>query len=65
MTIRYLTRGEFAERIGVKSDTLKRYNLPKPDAIVGTMRGWLPETIDKWNASRPGRGRKWTTQDVQ
>lgn len=65
MTIRYLSRAEFAERIGVKSDTLKRYNLPEPDAMIGRTRGWLPETIDKWNASRPGRGRKWAEEDTK
>lgn len=36
--------------------------LPKPDAITGTgpnaPRGWLPETIDRWNAERPGRGNR-------
>ena len=25
-------------------------------ALIGRTRGWLPETIDRWNASRPGRG---------
>ena len=25
---------------------------------VKSVRGWLPETIDAWNVSRPGRGRK-------
>ncbi|MCZ9634857.1 hypothetical protein RhoBH5_29595, partial [Rhodococcus sp. BH5] len=24
----------------------------------GSVRGWLPETIDKWNANRPGRGKR-------
>ena len=23
---------------------------------IGATRGWLPETIDRWNAARPGRG---------
>jgi hypothetical protein len=56
MTVRYLSRAEVAERIGVKPDTLSRYKLPAEDAVTGTTRGWLPETIDAWNASRPGRG---------
>ncbi|GAA1671157.1 hypothetical protein MMUR_47760 [Mycolicibacterium murale] len=56
MTIRYLSRTELAERIGVKPDTLGRYKLPEPDAVIGTTRGWLPDTVDEWNASRPGRG---------
>lgn len=52
----YLSAAEVAERIGVKPDTLKRYVLPEPDAMIGRYRGWLPETIDAWNAARPGRG---------
>jgi len=58
MAKRYLSRPEVAKRIGVKPDTLNRYKLPEPDAIVGQLRGWLPETIDRWNESRPGPG-KW------
>ncbi|AUV60784.1 DNA binding protein [Mycobacterium phage Rem711] len=64
---RYLNQAEFAERIGVAPSSLSRYKLPAPDVIVGpvnedgslprgTVRGWLPATIDEWNASRPGRG---------
>ena len=63
--IKYLSATEVAERIGVKPTTLSRYRLPRPDAMIGRTRGWLPETVDKWNASRPGRGRKWADQDVQ
>ncbi len=54
--IRYLSRKEFAERIGVTPGTLSRYKLPPPDGMVGGDRGWLPETIDAWQAARPGRG---------
>lgn len=56
MTTRYLSAAEFAERIGVVPDTLKRYKLPEADALVGRVRGWLPETVDAWDAGRPGRG---------
>lgn len=56
--IRYLSRAEVAERIGVKPDTLSRYKLPEPDATIGSTRGWLPATIDQWNSSRPGRGNR-------
>ena len=58
MTQHYLSLKEFAERVGVKPDTLKGYRLPDPDATFGEQdrRGWLPETIDRWNAARPGRG---------
>jgi predicted DNA-binding transcriptional regulator AlpA len=53
---RYLSRPEVAERIGVKPDTLNRYRLPEPDAQIGARQvGWLPATIDAWNASRPSR----------
>ncbi|RRD61347.1 AlpA family transcriptional regulator [Leucobacter sp. OH1287] len=54
--IRYLSRSEVAAILGVKPDTLNRYNLPEPDAMIGRARGWLPETIEAWDASRPGRG---------
>ena len=54
---RYLSLTEVAERLGVARGTLGRYRLPEPDAMIGTTRGWLPETIDAWNASRPGSGR--------
>lgn len=66
MTVRYLSLAGVANRIGISPTTAKTYaddgRLPSPDAIVGDgvkpTRGWLPETIDAWNASRPGRGRK-------
>lgn len=54
--ITYLSRSELAERIGVAVGTLSRYKLPEPDAKIGTTRGWLPETIDAWNAGRLGSG---------
>jgi len=56
MPVVYLSRLEFAHRIGVSSDSLGRYKLPEPDAIIGRARGWLPETVDEWQANRPGRG---------
>ena len=52
----YLSSSEVAARIGVTPGALKHYKLPEPDALIGRTRGWLPETIDAWNASRPGRG---------
>jgi hypothetical protein len=57
MPIRYLSRAEVAERIGVKPDTLGRYKLPEPDAVIGNVRGWLPRTIDAWDRARPSRSR--------
>lgn len=54
---RFLSRPEVAERIGVKPDTLNRYELPPHDAQVGELKGWTPATIDAWNAARPSRRR--------
>lgn len=55
--VRYLTITEFAERAGLSRNTLKSYanipgRLPEPDAIVGRVQGWLPETVDAWIAKR-------------
>ncbi|MDF3309734.1 hypothetical protein P3H15_32470 [Rhodococcus sp. T2V] len=63
----YLSRAQVADRIGVQEGALSRYKMPPPDAVIGplnddgsvprgTFRGWLAETIDEWNANRPGRG---------
>lgn len=63
----YLSSAQLAERIGVTASALGRYKLPAPDAVIGpvnddgsiprgSFRGWLPKTIDEWNANRPGRG---------
>ena len=54
--IRYLSRTQVADRIGVRPATLSRYKLPAPDALIGDVRGWLPKTIDRWNEQRPGKG---------
>lgn len=58
-TIRYLSTGEVAERVGVKPDTIHAYavrgQMPPPDAIIGRAKGWLPETVDAWNEARPSR----------
>lgn len=52
--IRYLSRGEIAQRLGVGLATVKQYrNFPPPDAMIGRNQGWLPETIDAWRKSRP------------
>jgi len=56
MTERYLSMTEVAQRLGITKGALARYKLPDPDALVGKARGWLPSTIDEWNAKRPGRG---------
>jgi hypothetical protein len=59
---RYLNRTQVAERIGVHPGALSRYRLPVPDAVIGTVRGWLPETVDRWQANRPGRGARTDLQ---
>lgn len=53
---RYLSYSEVAARLGITTGGLGGAKLPSPDAIIGKTRGWLPETIDAWNATRPGRG---------
>lgn len=62
----YLSGTEVADRLGIGVGTFNSYLhkglLPEPDALLGSTtsrpaRGWLAETIDAWNAARPGRGR--------
>ncbi len=50
-----------ADRIGLSYATIRRYrsqdpSFPTPDATLGQSPGWLAETIDAWQAARPGRG---------
>lgn len=53
----YLSHSEVAQRIGVRSRrSISVTELPPPDVEVGSHKGWLPETIDAWHATRPGRG---------
>lgn len=53
MTLRFLSRGEIAERLGVTLGTVKQYStFPEPDVIVGRNQGWAPETVDRWAESR-------------
>jgi hypothetical protein len=54
--LKFLSRKEVAQRLGVKTDSINGYDLPDPDAVIGTHRGWLPSTIDNFKLSRPGRG---------
>ena len=60
--LRYLTLHEVAERVGITYNTAKGYLrkgvLPQADATIGHRFGWLPETVDTWMESRPGRGRR-------
>ena len=56
MTIKYLSVTDVSKRLGISTAAVSAYKLPQPDALIGRTRGWLPETIDGWNAKRPGRG---------
>ncbi len=50
MATEYLGVKQVAERLGITSGGLLNLKLPEPDAMIGRTRGWLPETIDGWNA---------------
>lgn len=53
MAIRFMSRGEIAEYLGVGLSTVKHYvDFPAPDAIIGRNQGWTRETIDEWLAKR-------------
>ncbi len=67
MTLRFLNRAQLAERIGLDPNSLSKLRLPEPDVTIGpvnadgtlprgTVRGWTVETVDRWQAARPGRG---------
>ncbi|MFQ8869950.1 MAG: helix-turn-helix transcriptional regulator [Varibaculum timonense] len=61
--INYLTVNGIARRFGLSSHTIKSYielgRFPAPDAAIGAGKaikyGWLPQTVDNWQASRPGK----------
>lgn len=66
-TQRFLNLAQVEERLGLAPRSLSKVRMPAPDAITGpenpdgtlprgTTRGWLPDTIDEWNATRPGQG---------
>lgn len=65
--MRYLSPAEAAKRVGITTDTFHSYRkkglVPDPDAMIGTVRGWLPETIDAWQKNRPGRGARTDLRD--
>ncbi|MDF7665690.1 XRE family transcriptional regulator [Bifidobacterium sp. ESL0745] len=56
MAERYLSLTEVADRLSVATATVAKLNLPEPDAWIGRTRGWRADTIDEWNANRPGHG---------
>lgn len=64
MTREYLGTAAVADHVGLSVATIRSYILkgimPEADVIIttpsGPLRGWAPETIDAWQASRPGQG---------
>lgn len=70
MTIKYLSLNGLAQRVGISPHTARSYReegrLPPPDATIGeglrATLGWLPETVDNWQANRPGRGARTDLQ---
>lgn len=55
---KFLSVTEVADKTGLSLNTVKVYSrvpgrLPEPDAMIGRVRGWLPETIDAWMTRRP------------
>lgn len=57
VVVRYLGVTEVAERTGLSVNTVKSYSkipgrMPQPDCLVGRVKGWLPDTIDRWMATR-------------
>jgi predicted DNA-binding transcriptional regulator AlpA len=53
MTLRFMSRGEIAEYLGVTLATVKQYvDFPEPDVLVGRNQGWSRDTIDAWRAER-------------
>jgi predicted DNA-binding transcriptional regulator AlpA len=55
---RYLSLAEVAQLLGIQYGTVAKYDLPEPDVMVGKTRGWRPETIERWQQSRPGQGHR-------
>lgn len=61
---KYLSVTEVADLAGLSRNTVKAYSkipgrLPEPDATIGRVQGWLPETIEAWMARRTtGRTRR-------
>lgn len=53
MAIRFMSRNDIAEYLGVTLSTVKKYvDFPPPDVIVGRNQGWAKETVDEWVARR-------------
>ena len=63
--IEYLDSRAVGERVGLAHQTVRqmraRGQMPDPDAMIGRAVGWLPATIDRWQASRKTGGGLNTT----
>lgn len=57
-----LTYEDVAPLVGVTVASLRQYQfrgaMPEPDGHVGRTPWWSRETIEKWLAERPSRGRR-------
>lgn len=59
---RLLSTADIAEWFGVEVRTVTKWrqrypDFPAPDAVIGSVAGWLPDReaeIRDWNRSRPG-----------
>ena len=56
MTEQLLSVTDVARLLGVTQQAVTQANLPPPDVLVGSTRGWRPETIEAWIPTRPGKG---------
>lgn len=52
----YLSLTDVAKYLGITTAALAHYKLPEADVYIGRTRGWKLETIEEWNAARPGKG---------
>lgn len=59
-TIEYLGAKKAAAHVGIALSTWEGLkSRPEPDARIDRVSGWLPETLDEWDARRlrkPGSG---------
>lgn len=56
MAEHYMSFTEIADYLGIQKGALASYRIPEPDVYIGRTRGWKRETIETWNANRPGSG---------
>ncbi len=56
MTIEYLSVTDVARRLGISTAAVSAYKLPPTRRHDRPHARLAAETIDRWNASRPGRG---------